>query len=216
MSLLIDGYNLLHASGILPRGSGPSTLPRAREALLNYLVAVLPPEELTQTTIVFDAADAPPGLPDVYTQRGLTIRFAREHATADDLLEVLIRNDSAPRKLTVVSSDHQVQRAARRRRANTVDSDLWHADIRRRRRDEGAASETEIKPIAPLNEAEVQHWLEEFGDVDISQPASKIPPASESNGAERAARTKTIDECDLSNPFPPGYGEDLLSDEESP
>ena len=32
-------------------------------------------------------------------------------------IEELIRKESAPRRLTVVSSDHRVQRAARRRKA---------------------------------------------------------------------------------------------------
>ena len=37
MALLIDGYNLLHASGILGRGVGPGGLERSRLALLNFV-----------------------------------------------------------------------------------------------------------------------------------------------------------------------------------
>ena len=45
MRILIDGYNLLHVSGILRRGLGPGSLERARNPLLNRLVTLLPPEE---------------------------------------------------------------------------------------------------------------------------------------------------------------------------
>ena len=47
--------------------------------------------------------------------RGLTVRFAVRYEEADRLIEELIRADSAPRRLVVVSSDHRLQRAARRR-----------------------------------------------------------------------------------------------------
>jgi hypothetical protein len=184
MPLLIDGYNLLHASGILPRGLGPGTLERARGALLNFLAGAIDAAELPQTTIVFDAKDAPPGLPDVYDHGGMLVRFARGYEDADLLLIELIRADSAPRKLTVVSSDHQVQRAARRRRAEAIDSDRWCAELLRRRRlPDLSITETEAdsKPPAPLSEAEVRSWLKEFGDVELSVDAFRPPNRIDSN-----------------------------------
>ncbi|MFW5835236.1 MAG: NYN domain-containing protein, partial [Pseudomonadota bacterium] len=111
--VLIDGYNLLHATGILARGIGPGTLERARMALLGFLAASLEPEQLPRTTVVFDAADHPPGLPREVEHRGLKVLFAAGYADADTLIEQLIRRDSAPRQLTVVSSDHRIQRPAR-------------------------------------------------------------------------------------------------------
>ena len=63
MSLLIDGYNLLHASGILGGGLGPGGLERSRLALLNFVAEAVDAKELAHTTVVFDAAGAPPGLP---------------------------------------------------------------------------------------------------------------------------------------------------------
>ncbi len=76
---------------------------------------------------MFDAADAPPGLPRTLEHRGLTVRFAAKSGSADELIEELIRADSAPRRLMVVSSDHRLQRAARRRKATAIDSDVWYA-----------------------------------------------------------------------------------------
>ncbi|HEY5313933.1 MAG TPA: NYN domain-containing protein, partial [Pirellulales bacterium] len=87
MSLLIDGYNLMHAAGLLGRGRGRSALESARLALLNFLAASLEPAELARTVVVFDAAGAPPGLPQTVMHHGLCVRFARGYASADELIE---------------------------------------------------------------------------------------------------------------------------------
>src|SRR5262245_4263994 len=114
MALVIDGYNFLHASGILGRGVGPGSLERSRSALLNFLAESLDARELGRTTVVFDAREAPPGLPRVVQHRGITVRFADPGSDADGVIEDLIRANSTPRKLVIVSSDHRLHRAARR------------------------------------------------------------------------------------------------------
>ena len=134
MSLVIDGYNLLHASGILGRGIGPGGLERSRTALLNFLAESLDKRQLARTTVVFDAREAPPGLPRTIEHQGITVRFAARGSDADQEIEQLIAKHSAPRRLTVVSSDHRLHRAARRRQAKAVDSDQWYADVVRRRK----------------------------------------------------------------------------------
>jgi len=128
MSLLIDGYNLLHASDVFPPDNVPPTLEQARLALLDFLAENLPAKLIPRTIIVFDATGAPPGLPREMTHRGLTVRFARRGGTADELLEELIDAEPDPRNLLVVSSDHRVQRAARQRGARFTDSEVWWRD----------------------------------------------------------------------------------------
>ncbi len=56
MPLLIDGYNLLHVSGVFGSGTALTELHRSREALLAYLAASLEPAQRSHVTIVFDAA----------------------------------------------------------------------------------------------------------------------------------------------------------------
>lgn len=198
MPLLIDGYNLLHVTGITgSRGD----LHGSREALLRFLAAAIEPSERPLTTIVFDAAEAPPGLLRTVVFDEMTVHYASNYDSADELIEELIAQHHVPRSLTVVSSDHRIQRAARRRRAPFVDSDVWFAEtVRRRERSRRPPSQTG-KPQGSLSRDEINYWLTEFADAaepDKSQQASKRnkPPPSESG--------------DLSNPFPPGYGEDLL------
>ena len=161
MGLLIDGYNLLYASGVLaPPGRGTS-LERARGALLEFLARVVDPAELPRTTVVFDARQAPPGLPHYVRHGEMHIRFAPRGCEADDVLEELILQDTSPRQLTVVSSDHRVQRAARRRRATAVDSDVW---AQRQMQRKPVGKPPSAKPTGPLSEAEIERWLAEFRD----------------------------------------------------
>ena len=90
MSLIIDGYNLMHAAGIVGRGAGPGFLERSRLAVLNFVVESLEPAALGTTTVVFDARQAPPGLPRELVHRGVKVHFASGYESADELIEELI------------------------------------------------------------------------------------------------------------------------------
>jgi len=191
MPLLIDGYNLLNVTGIIGRGVGPGSLERARRALLNFLAESLDAGEAQRTTIVFDAGDdAPRQLPRRVNHRGIVVHFAARYEDADSLIEELIAADSAPRSLTVVSSDHRIQRAARRRRANAVDSDRWYRETLRRRA--AGSSTVETKPATPLSPGEVQHWIDTFSGAGAG-------------GSSPAEKTDEMPD-DI---FPPGFGEDI-------
>ena len=205
MALLIDGYNLLHATGILGRGVGPGTLHRTRMALLNYLAASLDPTDLPSTTVVFDAHDPPPGQPSEYQHKQITVRYAQGYEDADALIEELIRADSAPRRLTVVSSDHRVQRAAKRRRATAVDSDVWYDEVGRRRN----RTEPTAEPCKPLSETEVEFWLAKFSEPSEAGEEEQPPPGTDlADGGDQSEASRH----ELANPFPPGYADDLLDE----
>jgi len=204
MALLIDGYNLLHATDIF--GADPGSFQQSREALLAFLAATLKDSERKEAVIVFDAAQAPPGLPDTVSHDALVVRYARNYPDADALIEELIEQNSAPRSLLVVSSDHRVQRAARRGGARFVDSDRWYAELWQRRvqgRRRRLKSIPE-KPIGELSPDEIAYWVREF-QVTGAAPCSNDQPAE---APERRERPPEQPE----NPFPPGYGEDLLQD----
>ena len=226
--LLIDGYNLLHVSGIIGRGRGPGGFERSRLALLNFLAESLDPAELPRTTVVFDAKNAPWGVPRIVQHRGITVRFAAEYEAADDLLEELIRADCSPRQLVVVSSDHRIQRAAHRRKAQAVDSDVWYAElIRLRRERQELDADAPTRPAVPLLAEDVDYWLRQFGGESVltellrreseqqaPTEASKQPADEPSSPDEPDSDKPPSGQFeDIENPFPPGYGEDLLGDE---
>ena len=191
MSLLIDGYNLMHATGIVGRG-GPGGFERARQGLLNFLVASIEASELRRTVVVFDAVHAPPGLPRTIDFGGLIVRYATGDEGADALIEALIREESAPARLTVVSSDHRLHRAARRRKATPIDSDKWYAQAVERRRRRQSEPPTSTAPLT-VPEDEVEYWLREF---DVPHQKTSEPTTQ-----------------DAFNPFPPGYAEDVLDED---
>ena len=139
MLLLVDGYNLLHVSGLFGPAGVPPTLEQSRLALLEFLAVRLSEPLCKKTTVVFDAAAAPPGLPSHMEHAGITVRFAPRKQTADDLIADLIAKETDPRHLTVISSDHAVQRSARQRGAKFVDSEVWFRELRQR---DSAASAT--------------------------------------------------------------------------
>ena len=232
MSIIIDGYNLLYMAGILGQGRGPRSLELSRLALLNFLAESLAPGEIAKTTVVFDAKEAPWGAKNTIDHRGITVRFASRWPDADCLIEELIVQNSSPRRLTVVSSDHRLQCAARRRKAHAVDSDIWYKELVQkrlaRRNTQSAAPE---RPDVPLLAEDVAYWVRQFGgqseleqwiEQEISAPESAARPAHENTNNETANKEDALKEdtlkkdvlkdnqtLDSANPFPPGYAEDL-------
>ncbi|MCA9237097.1 MAG: NYN domain-containing protein [Planctomycetales bacterium] len=204
MALLIDGYNLLHAAGIFGKGRGGASLQRSREAMLRFLAASVDDAERPRTTVVFDAADAPPGLPQSVTFAEMLVRYAATYADADELLEELIAAHHAPRTLLVVSSDHRIQRAARRRRCRFIDSDQWYAAAVRRRQHNRPPAVDARKRLGEATEDEVAYWVEQFTEQAPTEP-SEPPPKKTTRPREPGADS-------LIDPFPPGYADDLFDD----
>ncbi|MEW4567426.1 NYN domain-containing protein [Tautonia sp. JC769] len=169
MRWLIDGYNLMHAAGRMDRRFGPDGLRRARQRFLNELAITLGERQASSTTIVFDASTLPLNQAPESTFKGMTVIYAIDDEDADTRIERLIARDSAPRSLTVVSSDRRIRRAAERRRATSRSSDdfLDFLDqLRSRRRVpkplESAPDDLErARPDRPTPE-EVDAWVLEF------------------------------------------------------
>ncbi|MGB6042070.1 MAG: NYN domain-containing protein [Pirellulales bacterium] len=165
MSLIIDGYNLLNATTIAGTGPNRGTLANARLALLDFVVEVVPANQLSRTTVVFDAGkNAPVGRARRHDYRGLIVHFSTGYESADELIEELIAKNSAPRSLTVVSSDHRLQRAARRRRASPIDSERWYVEMTRLDRSQTEADTRNAKPPPPTTAIEIDFWTRLFTD----------------------------------------------------
>lgn len=176
--LLIDGYNVV--APVAPpsrnRHSGNQDdrwLQRERLQLIRRLVKHLDEAVRSRTCVVFDAANPPPDRPSQFAIDGIDVRFAVDYAEADDLLEEIIASHSAPKNLAVVSSDHRVQTAARRRGALDLESQPWLDDLLDgnvrlavRRRDgagQGSDQDGDEKPTQSIEEADVESWMREFG-----------------------------------------------------
>lgn len=187
LRLLIDGYNLLHATGAISQGRGPGRLAKARQRMLGQIAAELTEEERRATQVVFDTQRSIDDEPAT-SVRGMRVTYAVGFAEADDLIEQLIRQHPQPRTLTVVSSDVRVQRCAKSRKARAVGSDQWLMELldgHERTEPTASASPGEVAESAAhadslgrneidtdrekrLSNDEVQAWLKEFGlDHDL-------------------------------------------------
>lgn len=110
VTFLIDGYNLMHAVGLI--GPGTGTLERARDRFLDWL-ADKAKDRPDTVRVVFDAEKGRGRSPET-TLRGVRVRFSFRR-TADDDIEELLAAERHPERVTVVSNDTRLQAAGRRR-----------------------------------------------------------------------------------------------------
>jgi predicted RNA-binding protein with PIN domain len=147
---LIDGYNLLHACGI-PTRVGPGDLQRARQRLVSLVRERFPDAECS---IVFDGTKF-----SSRVEHGVRVLFSK--GEADDLIRELLAHDATPKTLCVVSDDHEVQAAAKHRRAQAMDVEHFLRQL-----------ETRPRPIAPTPaekptaDQDAQYWLDVFAPID--------------------------------------------------
>ncbi len=169
MRFLIDGYNLMHTQGLLGRRFGPDGFRKARTRFLNELAEGLGYVDAHLTTVVFDAADPPRELPSQTTHKGISVIYAISHDSADERIEQLIAAHSAPKSLTVVSSDNRIRLAATRRRARVFTADEFLSQLQARRRERSQPAppgKAEPSRGRTLSEEESAFWQAEFGGLE--------------------------------------------------
>jgi len=148
------------------------------------LAKLLSADERVRCTIVFDAIEAPSGLDRHFRHAEIQIHFAEPGHDADSLIEALIDSHSSPSHLLVVSSDHRLQKAAKQRRAESVDSEAFLQQLLDRAKAAAAAAEKAAsqssKPVLPKvsrpGQEDVQFWLGEFGEIDVDAIARSDDP----------------------------------------
>jgi hypothetical protein len=162
--LLIDGYNLMHAAGLVPRDVRHGDLERGRRRLMEILWRSLDIATREQTVVVFDGRATADSVESTQWQ-SMTIRFA--DGSADELIVKLIQKDANPKQLHVVSSDHLLQKTASRRGATSIESDQFLNELEKQihrstekldKDDPGNGA----KPTETLTANEVQEWLNAF------------------------------------------------------
>ena len=178
MRTLIDGYNVMYAGGLLGRKFGPTGFRQTRQRFLNDLAATLGATEAYLTTVVFDAATAPPDRANLTRHKGLTVVYAVDSDDADTRIEELIAGHSNPKNLTVVSSDHRIQKAALRRRSKIMTADAFWTDLdARKARLRTARNLAAIESVAATDapsQNDVAYWTAEFGDLLESDEAHAL------------------------------------------
>jgi predicted RNA-binding protein with PIN domain len=167
MPVLIDGYNLLHAA----RESKRASLDIGRFQLSRMLGDWSAIRNET-VTVVLDGAAPPAGLASQLSDPRIVTVYAGR-MTADERIAELLAADSAARRICVVSSDREVQMAARRHRATSVKSEAFFEAVCRELKQQtvhGGAADPEEKDEG-LKPSAAREWLESFG-FDPDEPAS--------------------------------------------
>ena len=156
MPLLIDAYNVLHVVGVLP--------PDLAGIDLEELAILISKSRFRgeEAVLVCDGVTKPHRVDE--TGR-VHVRFAGPGVTADDLILRLVRGSSAPRRLTVVTSDREIVVNARRRRAAVISSESFLETLASDRQTGSSAGNTPSSTSSSqgTDRRQVEHWLRLFG-----------------------------------------------------
>jgi predicted RNA-binding protein with PIN domain len=161
MTFLIDGYNLMHFLG-LTRPRGPKSLEKSRLDLQEWLRRTHG-KAVGEVMLIFDGRQFEGRRDEIQNDQGLRIRFSVDQ-TADDLIEELVKRHAQPKWLTVVSSDHRIQDAARRRGCVVWSCDNYVEWVNKQGHEPPRPPRGPEKPTATAEETE--HWKREFADLD--------------------------------------------------
>jgi predicted RNA-binding protein with PIN domain len=214
---LIDGYNVCFAVGLVPSQKvKDDELRQGRIALLTAIREGMPEQDVRETVVVFDSRiDLKlPDEPEVASFPG-EVRFSAKYREADDLIEELIRGERRPEKLTVVSSDGRIARAARRRKATSLTNEAWWEALREGKLLKRSSPPDPVaKPTSkPLPSAEdTAKWSEAFAldeetlreeiEAETSASPAIVPPVGPPAQPAKAMAKPALSSDRLSQPAP--------------
>lgn len=156
MPLIIDGYNLLHSMHKTNEDSDAIS-----DIQLCRIVDIFLAQTGQKGEIIFDGA-GPPDKSRFDNMKKLEVFFAGPGRDADTVIENKIKASTAPKRLTVVSSDRRVLQAARARRTATIKSNVFWDNLQKQLSRKKTAREPAEK-YRGLSESETKQWLEFFG-----------------------------------------------------
>lgn len=154
--IIIDGHNLLHSIVKIEHESGPISDIQLCWVISRYLKVVGEKGE-----IVFDGT-GPRDKSQFDNIANLEVFFAGLGSDADTVIENKIRANTAPKRLSIVSSDRRLRDAARTRKATALKSDVFWDNLQKQLRRKKPVKEPEAKRMG-LSESETKQWLEFFG-----------------------------------------------------
>ncbi len=161
--LLIDGHNLIAQMPDLSLDD-PDDEQKMVVVLRKYAAW-----RRAKVVVVFDSG-VPGGRSNELSGGGVTAIFAGSHTIADRVLMERIRELKKPGEWIVVSSDREVQVAAARRHLI-----VWSSpDFIKRLARPVPAAKTAAPDEHPVSTADVNEWLNIFGDV--KQDEASAPP----------------------------------------
>lgn len=163
MPLLIDGNNLMFALAEVGVDAGRSAVCRLVADLAAGGAGAAPASR--RAHVVFDGPPPQGTLTEQIEDTRIEVTYSGTRK-ADAILIELIAADSAPRRLTVVSTDHEIRQAAHRRRCTSMTSaDFARVLVREvLHRPSGPAGAGEPpEKRSGLTPEQVDQWLRDLG-----------------------------------------------------
>ncbi len=189
MPLIIDTYNALHVTGVLP--------PELAVGDPAGLAALIAASRFASEAVWLVCDGVPRGASRVGR---IVIEGAGPGKSADDHIAAFLDRSSAPRRLTVVTSDRAIQRKARSRGADWMKSEEFLAmlaeDARRARPSRGRPAPPSPRRSVPLNEREVAGWMTLF-EINAEQAAIQAAPSLPKSPPMRAPSRPRSDDAAL-------------------
>ena len=150
--LVIDGHNLIGQMLDISLSD-----PHDEEELIKRLEEYHR-ERGTPIIVVFDPGRAPPPAKRL-RGKGIKVLFAPPGSKADTLIINLVKKSPHPKGLTIVSSDREVRRAARARRAKMMTAQRFARMLSRPKRPPFTEPMTKEEGLSP---SEVREWMAIF------------------------------------------------------
>lgn len=150
MGLIVDAYNVLHCSHVLP-----SSLAMISATDLCRLID-RSRWGGDRTAVVCDGSPKPD---EGSYEGGVRLVYSGPGRDADSVIEQLIAEDTSPRDLLVVSNDRRIHKAARKRRCRTMASERFLRLLVRGPSGSRDEAEAEAKSQAMGG---TEAWLREF------------------------------------------------------
>jgi predicted RNA-binding protein with PIN domain len=154
---IIDGNNLLWALHETLEEREVTTELELCRVLSRYFALTGAPG-----VVVFDGA-GPADRSAFDKVMNLEIIFAGFHHDADSVIEEKLKANTSPRRLTVVSSDRRLRKAATVRKAAAVKSEEFWEQVRKELARKTPRTREPEEKREGLSEGETDRWLETFG-----------------------------------------------------
>lgn len=154
--IIIDGYNLLHSIQKTREEFESISDVQLCRVISRYLKLIGQKGE-----IIFDGI-GPPDKSGFDNISNLEVIFSGRATDADTVIEHKIRANTAPKRLTIVSSDRRLRKAAQARKATAAKSEAFWADLGKQLSRKRPAKEPKEKQQG-LDESETRLWMRFFG-----------------------------------------------------
>jgi predicted RNA-binding protein with PIN domain len=164
--VLIDGYNLLRAVQNFSDEHATITDVQLCLVLGEYL-----PRVKKKGKIIFDGT-GPRDKTAFKNIKNLEVLFSGSSHEADDIIEKLVLENTAPKRLVVVSSDRRIKTAAKKRKSTAINSmDFWEEVIKQLEKKRRKPEPRE--KFSGISKYETELWLKEFGLLKGADRRSK-------------------------------------------